>query len=51
MLGVTRAEIQAVRTFVVGVACLKMSKTVALEIGLPIAGVVRLQQSESKLAI
>ena len=50
-LGVTRAEVQAVRTFVVRAVCLKMPKAVALKIGFLIAKVVRLQQSKSKLAV
>ena len=47
----TRAEAQAVRAFIVGTVCLKMSKAVALKICFPVAEVIRLQWSESKLAI
>ena len=48
---VARAEAQTVRILVVEVGCLKMSKTMALKIDLPIVGVVRLQQSKSEFAI
>ena len=42
MLEVTMAEAQAVRAFVVGTGCLKMSKAMALKTGFPIVEVVRL---------
>ena len=51
MLGMTRAEAKAVRTFIVGAGCLKMPNIVALKTGLPIMGVVRLQWGKSKLTI
>ena len=50
-LGVTRAETQAVGTFIVGAACLKMPEAVALKTGFLVARVVRLQWGKSKLAI
>ena len=43
MLEVAWAEAQAVRTLIVGAGCSKMPKTMALEIGLPVVGVIRLQ--------
>ena len=42
MLGVAKAETQAVGTFVVGAVCLKMPEAVALETGFPVAEMVRL---------
>ena len=51
MLGVTGAETQAVRTFIVGAVCPKMSKAMALKTGFPVAEVVRLQWGESELAV
>ena len=51
MLEVTRAKAKAVKTFIVGAGCLKMPKIVALETGLPVVGVVRLQWGKSKLTI
>ena len=42
MLGVTKAEAYAVRAFIVGAGCLKMSKAMALKTGFPIEEVVRL---------
>ena len=50
-LEVIWAEVQAVRAFIVGAVCPMMPEAVALETGFPIVGVVRLQWSESKLAI
>ena len=50
-LEVARAEVQAVRAFIVGAVCLKMSEAVAFKIGFSIVGVVRLQWSKSKLAV
>ena len=41
ILGVTRAEVQAVRIFVVGAVRPKISKVVAFETGFPIVGVVK----------
>ena len=51
MLGVTGAETQAVRTFVVGAVCLKMPEVMALKTGFPVVGVVRLQWGKSELTI
>ena len=42
MVGVTRAEAQAVRAFIVGPGCPKMPKAMAFETGFPIVKVVRL---------
>ena len=50
-LGVTRAETQAMRTFIVWAVCPKVLETMALEIGFPVIGVVRLQWGKSELAI
>ena len=49
ILGVARAEVQVVSTFIIGVVCPKMPKAMALEI--PIMEVVRLQWDESELTI
>ena len=51
MLGVTWAEAKAVRTFIVGTVCPKVSKAMTLKAGLPVVGVVRLQWGESELVI
>ena len=51
MLGVTRAETQAVRTFVVGAVRPKIPETMALDTGFPVVGMVRLQCGKSELAI
>ena len=42
-LGVTWAEAQAVRTFIVGAVCPKVPKAMALKAGFPVTGVVKLQ--------
>ena len=38
MLEVTKAEVQAVRTFIIGAVCPKMSEAVALKTGFPVVG-------------
>ena len=50
-LGVTQAEAQAVRTFIIRAVCPKVLKVMALKAGFLVVGMVKLQLGKSELTV